>query len=580
MKKVYTKAMLGGTLLAAAMMGFATTASAQKATKVAVEETHGDPMMGGTAITTKTVSFYDSQNNLLRQATYEKDGALQKYHTYQYNDGGQLVLSFSRYWNMQSNGIYAFNAATDSTSYEYNADGKLVKKTEPYNTYTYEYDTDGHLVKQQTLYYNSYTDETTVQNTTTYSAFDANGNATKVSYESQYSDENYEGTLTYNAAGKLVEEADSAKDSDGILQLKKRKTYVYDENGTLLSTTTHIRQSVYDYDTWEITGYEVVPSDSIVYSPDGEGRVKEQDYYYDSYNKDWSASATYLVTETREFDGATAAEISVRVVADAINTNSISLTSTPDKSSVYDLYRDGVKIYRFEVGSDDMGTYKDAGVYNGDHEYFVQTVKTGDTETGMNISAIATVTDKVDLPAPTNVRGVCQNTSATTSDGYSTTTMTIAWDAPAYTDDMKFQGYNIMEAGEWGDSFYNSETPKQQETTYTFDMYGYYTQKENIYIQAVYECGVANSDTVTIAMAELPEATAIQSVRGDIATISYKAGVISLSDAANIRVFDTTGKLVAEGKNATSLSLEAATRGVYVVTIERDGHTEALKVRR
>lgn len=584
MKKLYAQTIAASLLIAAATTP--QTATAQTETRTATVEVYGDPMMGGTELSSTTVSYYGPQNLLLRQAAYDKDGNLTTYSTYEYNTAGQLTLTFSRTWGLLNNGLYGFSTPNDSTTYGYNAQGLLEVEQQPYNTYKYEYDDEGNLTKKTQYYKNTYTGELSEQNTTTYANYEAPGCPTSLVYEDLMYGDSYEGTLSYTADGKILAELDSVYDTDAATKVfKQSKHYTYDAQGQLATVVGHQRTTVYDYNTWEITGYEVVATDSLVYIADGEGRVKEETYYYDSYNKAWSKNATYNVTETRTFDPSTAASITVGNVITRINTNRISLKTIPDQTgvSVYDLYRDGVKIHRFD-SSNWSQAYSDEGLFNGKHEYFVQTVwtaATSGTETGKNISAIVATECNYPLPAPTNVHGVSQDDNYMTEYGYTTSVMTIAWDAPAYTDDMKFKGYNIMEASSWGDSFYNSVNPQQQETTYTFDMYNYYTEKENIYIQAVYEYGVANSDTVTISMADLPIATDINDVKGSVAFGGYHDGEISLTQAANIRVYDASGKIVGEAKNATSLSIANETRGrIYLVAIERDGKLEVLKVQR
>lgn len=582
MKNLYFQ--LTAAALLTAALAVPAEAGAQKATKVAVVEVYGDPMMGGTDMTMQTVSFYDSQNRLVRKAAYDQDGALSQYYTKQYNAAGQLTLDFSRTWGLQNNGLYGFFAPTDSVTYEYNADGQLAAENQTYYIYQYAYDTDGNLVKKTQLYKNTYTGETTEQNVTTYSDFVAKDCPTKMEYTDLMYGDSYVATLSYTEDGKLLAELDSCYDDGTTLVFKQSKHYTYNADGTLASYVGHQRSAVYDYDTWEITGYVIVATDSVVYTAESTTRTKEETYYYDSYNKEWSKNATYSVTETREFDGQTAPQISVAVVEGKINTNRITLTSVPDASgiSVYDLYRDGVKIHRFD-SSTAGSTYDDEGLFNGEHEYFVQTVvtaATSSTETGKNVSDVVTVKNAYQLPAPTNVHGVSYDDNYVTEYGNTTTALNIAWDAPAYTDEMQFKGYNVMQASTWGDSFYNATNPQQQETTFTFDLYNYYTEMSDIFIQAVYEYGVANSDTVTIAVADLPLATSVVSVKGNLAEVSYREGTISLSDAANVRVFDTAGRLVAEDRATTSLSLATAPKGVYIVAVERDGKLEMLKVRR
>lgn len=587
----------------AAKVKNAEASDTNKEAKHAVTEVYGSFMTGGNELQEKTISFYDSQNRLVRQGTYGKDGMLTKYFNYEYNQDGKLAKSFTRLYNIQSNGLYDLGNATDPTYYIYNSKGQLTTKyiwgAYTYSQYNYTYTEDGSLKTQEYLTGTrnmelidpekgtyEYTDTVwTRQEMYTYSDFAAKDCPQKVIYENQYSDQNYEGEMTYNADGKLLTETDYTV-SDGTKTFKKSLRNEYDENGNLTLRVRHQSQATYDDSYMTVVGYETVPVDSVIYTKEDENRTKEVTFTYDSYNKLWDQQPSYNVTETRVFDGAKYSVTGyVEKMEGKANTNIFHFTipakeqdaSEYEKAPVYvyDIYRDGLKICRYyPQAAESKAGFIDESIANGDHDYYVQTVEIKDsTEIGYNITDLATIESYTQLPAPTNVHGVSKQFTGSTSY------MTYAWDAPAYTEDMGFIGYNVMTPSSFGDGCENAETPNIKETEYTSEMFNYYTEK-TLYIQAVYALGYANSDTVTIKMDDLDDLASVQSIKTDNGTVSYLNNVITLSDAANITVSDMSGMKMAEAKKAKSLSIANLPHGAYMITTEKDGKLAVLKVRK
>lgn len=591
MRKNYTNVMMIG-MLAAAMTGSvgmyaADDTSDKTAVRVAINEVHGDPMYGGTEITERKLSFYDSNNRLLRQSAFDKDGALIKYYTYNYNAAGQLSETFSRQYNIQQNGSWGLNDPVDKTTYKYDTAGRLVEKTGDSNKYKYTYDSNGNLLTEEFLMNDWATGELTRQTLTTYSDFKAKDCPQKVKVESIYESDSYEGDIIYNAQNLFIKETDYTV-ANGNRTYKKSKRCEYDANGNLTLTVRHQSEAIWDDDYMNITGYKEVPVDSIVYTADGDNRRKEMTWTYDSYGKEWMEPTTYNVEETRTFNGSLATTGHVEKMEGKLNTNifyfnipafnhSTESVSNPD-NYVFDIYRDGIRVCRYypqDIAQ--QAGFIDAGVVNGNHDYFVQTVlvKNG-VETEYNISDLDVVENNVALPAPTNLHGVSKKVTDETSY------MTYAWDAPAYTDEMRFIGYNVMTVAEYEgapDGCENAETPNIQETQYTSEMFNYYTEK-NIYIQAVYALGVANSEPVKIKMSELPDVSSIKSMTTENGVVSYFDNTLILSEPANVTVNDMSGMKMAEAKNVKTMSLSQLPQGAYAVTIEKGGKLVIVKLKK
>ena len=561
-------------LLAGAAL--ATPAIADKAVKTVSVNTYGDYMTGGNELQSSLVSYFDASNKLVRKGEYGLDGSLLQYYTYQYNDKGQLALSFSRQVTILSNGMSGFYDATDSVTYEYDELGRLVAEIGQ-ESCKYTYDDKGNLTSKSLYTADWDTGEPVWSQTLTYSDFIAPNCPQKVSSKGQYESDTYESTLTYNSANQLLKESRYAYEyGSDTLSFQRSTTNYYDDNGLLVATVQHQIAYVYDYDTWEQIGTRIDPVDSIVYTRDGLD-TKTETYTYDSYSDDiedrWIKSVTYTVATERELDGALASGIAVEAVEGKRNTNKITVDAAKE-GYAYGLYRDGAKIATLSAA--DGLTYTDEQVQNGQHDYFVQTV--GADSLGYNVSAVASVDNYTKLPAPTNVRGIGKKNESL--EGYDGTSMYVAWDAPENAADYGFMGYNVMEHGTWYDAVFNEGLTNEQ--SIGIDMFDYYTEK-TIYVQAVYGLGVANSDTVTINIDDLPliEPSAIKgAVASAAGKLSYANGVISLDGAANISVTDMGGRKVAEAKNATSLSLGQLPGGVYVVAVECGGKLSMAKIRK
>lgn len=590
MKQTYTKLMAGSILAAAMATPVAATVykaenTGKKAVKEAVVENWGsmdggDPLLMSAApsnvgITSRLVSFYDSNNVLLRKAEINADGTLANYYTYEYNDKGQLVRSFYRRSQELTTGAMGLSDADGITTYTYDNEGRLVSQTGN-DSFKLEYDANGNISKKEVLMSDWATGELTVVQTITYSDFiakDCPKKLTSVGAEG-YADYNYVGELEYDSNNNLLKETDYTVNGD-TKTYKNYTSYKYADDGMMIEKLRHQNQAIYDQTTWEVVGYEDMPVDSVVYSRDGENRIKEESYSYNSYDDStpWSKSPAYKVTESREFDGATASVINVEKVDGKINTNKISLSSAKD-GYVYDLYRDGQKVST--LGPDNT-SFTDEGLQNGSHEYFAQAVKSGETNVGYNVSDVTVMENNVELPAATNLHGVCKN-RITEGEEVTNTTMTVAWDAPAYTEEMGFKGYNLIEKGEYADNTvnYNGILTDSQ---YTIDMFNYYTEKD-LYVQAVYKYGTAESEPVLIKMDDLGELSAISTVNSVAGKVGFYNNVITTEEAAKISVMDMSGKKVGEAVNATSFSLEQMPQGVYIVSVQLNGKLSVMKVRK
>lgn len=581
MKHNYTKMMAAALLAGTAASPLAALAdnADKKAVREAVVYNYGDMMYGGDDLQSSVVSLYNSDNKLIRKMELSPEGELKTFYTYGYNANGLLSFGYSQSYQLLFANHYGLSDPTNRTDYEYDEKGNLICETGPSQTYKYEYDADGNITKKERYEYSYWTETTSLVQTFVYSDFlphTVNCPQKCVSSSEEYGSYNYVVKMEYNDNCDLLKETQYTTDDSGAETYANSTIYNYDKAGNLISKVRHQMTDIWDYSTWTQIGSEDMPVDSVVYTQLDEYREKQESYTYDSYSEGgepWAKSPAFSITECRELDGSLVADLKVEKLADKINANKVTLELPADMPGdyVFDLYCDGVKKATL---TKDVNVYVDEDQINGSHEYFAQTVTKSEDGVGMNVSNIATVENHVDLPAPTNVRGIDKGT---TDEEYPTTCMTIAWDAPKDVDGLTFMGYNVVEANDYYDNQDNDDL--LSDTKYTVNMYNYYTEK-NIYVQAVYLYGTANSDTVLIKMDDLPDATSIEGVNTVAGKVAYANNTVTTAKAAKISVMDASGKKVGEADNATSLSLDAMPSGIYVVSVQCDGKLSIVKVRK
>lgn len=574
----------------------------------AVEERYGSAMGDADGVTQKTVFFYDKNYNLVRKATYGRnyasaqggaltdDWQLSYYYTYDYNDKGQLALTFKRQWGLYDGADYGFSTANDSTSYEYNEDGTLAKETESAFVTTYTYDESGNLTssEKRRIYKGTVSDKYLQK--LTYSDFVAKNCPAHIKSESEQSGDAtnlvYEADLTYNEKGKLLTQenytmTESTDPETGapvdVKKVVKKVINTYFDNGML--------KSVVNYSNPYAEGGELIPTDSTVYTPleNDENRMREDVYIYDSWNEAWGANSYYLVHNYKTFDASTSTEIAVEEVADKINSNKVTV-SFPNQelllgSYTFDLYRDGVCIKRLnfsdetlEIDATNMTVaYTDADLKNAEHDYFVQSVsldELGSDTDSLNVSNVAKITNNVNLPAPQNLRADHKY-----QDESGNNLVTMKWDAPDFTEhsaeELGFERYNVM-IGTRARTADNSTTDGQA-TEWDVNFYTFYTTQV-VSVQAVYKYGKATTEQLTVNLEEV--SVGISQLNGSDLKASFNNGALSLSAPANIAVFNAAGQNVAKAAASTGISLSNLPKGVYVITIEQNGKVNAVKVTR
>ena len=547
---------------------------------VKVVETYGDHMGERTGVMThKTISLYDGNNRLQREATYgysyTSEWEIEYFKTYTYNEEGLLSTTSSEKYGIYDGTDLAFMVNNDTVSYKYDEAGRLIEKTMQADGYSmvYEYDAEGHLVKEIKLlpdYYNQYEGDYYAMNTYTYSAFNEFGLPDSVYYTALYDPATY-GIYTYDAKGrKIAHQAWTA--SDDVLTTDE--TWTYNDNESNDTVMVYWSHSFY-------YGFDMGESRTVyTYDNGNTNRTKEQAQTL--ANGVWVNEATYTITELSEMNPDAVATLAVSPLDGGMNSVALEL-SLPDVAVTgtiaFDVYRHGMLLTRLNMTDAENGklTYNDVDVKNGTYDYYVQTVLVNElleTEEALNISNVVTYTFDTQLPAVqeiwcTSVREESGIWYATIEWMIPTFIVPTALDYPTF-ETYGFQRYNVMlENMKAAD---NNEADGQ---ALTWEVNCGSTGIVNLYIQTVYTYGKANSEMISIDC----KALGIETTEAAAVAVTVNNGVVATAAPAKLTAYNVQGAVVAEAACATTLDLHTLPAGIYLVTVEADGVVKTVKVR-
>ncbi len=552
-------------------------------------EKWGDVMGTAKGISTKEVSYYNSNNLLVSDVNYGADYETgdfipSKFYVYVYNDKKQLVKKYSQQYGLYDGEDLAYKASNDTVYYTYNEAGKLICElnTQSRDSIIYEYDADGNKIRYARYmpdYYGTVNNGNPyIMNEETYSDFVAPDCPTKIVGDGKYESYKFTVDVAYDDKNNVI----SKKEYD-VNGTPTQNEYWEYENGLMSLYTKYTVKSVKG-ENGEDT-YEEVPSTRTEYTLESDEpmRIKEQTYSYNKNDSTWGANIYYYVTEYYKPDSTTAPTLKVEKVADKLNTVKLTFNATTIKgvdNVAYDIMRHGIKIARLTADKavDGTLTYTDETVKNGDYEYFVQPVdadadKSGDDALfsygyGMNTSDLVKANIYTELPVATNIHG----TAVEYVDGQCFVTLT--WDEPANKEDYMFMKYNVFLKG-----MKLQDNQDEELTTNSYKLaigWGDESMEiaRDVYIQSVYAIGKANSDTVTIT--NKINTTAIDAVStGD--GFEYSNGIVTISDGAAMDVYTVNGTVIATGRK-NSIDLTNYPEGVYVVRVNNNGVSTIHKV--
>lgn len=402
---------------------------------------YGAMLDGGYSTTPTGVvrSFYDVNNRLVR--TVEADIMLadsegtpevevpgqvipKLYTSYEYDSEGRLQKVRTRKYGIYSAFDRAWTDFVDAEVYEYDENGKLVKKTDA--TYITTYKWEGDNMVEETAYY---TKDNNWSSTIKYTAF-AEGKV-NLPVAALFSDK-WKNTRVYEYAydesGNQVlfneyKVVNAEKDENGVL--------VKGDKGDLYSTTTWTyvdgvlteRQKGY----WNSGQGSVDPDSKVTYSVNGDTTTVST-FRYSKGN--WGVFGGDRKWVSGVIDGATSAtDVKVTELEGAINTVVITAKAPVNATAEgWNVYRNGMLIGEADY-ADGVLTYTDSLVDNGSWEYFVQ-------QADNNISEVVTKELNTTL-APVEGVKLLKNSLSQKGD-YE---LILTWATP--NTELEILGYNV-----------------------------------------------------------------------------------------------------------------------------------------
>ncbi len=480
---------------------------------------------------------------------------------------------FDRYWQK-----YSPNTFSQET---YDKDGVLIQS---FDTYTgdsafYHYE-DGNLLEKINFYYTTGALNNRKKSVEKYSNFvEGKKNCPQlITISSRYSASATVAEASYNERGQIIEKITykavvGNADKDGLYESavkgdpKQKEQWTYNENGDMLE---HL--------TLKYKNGEYVNANRTAYTINGM-RTKEVSYFWDRTEQGemkWMTNGTWKETEKSTFI-ATSALKNLTVTQSADDVKQFILHADVPEVNIdyrYDVYRDGAYVGQMlpnaEVGKME---YIDNDVYNGLHDWFVQTVSTTD-ETGLNISE-ATEIDVFTALNPVTVARIASNV-IDVEDGYNV--VTFEWDAPE-TPGALLKGYNfyanVVNINRASPQNTALLTERTYEMKWQADRINNTNNVKDYYVEAVYDLGKVKSEKFEV---ELPIMTGIDDVAAASATLSLDNKVLTVRGAkCNIVVYAANGSQVA-ATNAAILDLSACAPGVYMVVVKANGTSNTIKI--
>lgn len=506
---------------------------------------YGAMLDGGYSVTPTGVvrSYYDVNNRLVRkieadimladsEGTVEVEVPGQEipklYSIYEYDENGVLQKVRTRKYGTYSAFDRAWADFVDAEVYEYDAEGRLVKRTD--GTYVTTYVWEGENLTEEIAHY---TKDGKWSNTIKYTAF-AEGKS-NVPVSALFSDK-WKNTrvyeYAYDEAGNKVKfceykVANPETDENGVL-VKGDKGVLYQQtdwtyvDGILTQELNAAWNSgKEDFDTLSKVSYALSGDTTIISSF--------------LYNKGkWNVYGGPKKSVSGMVDSATSATgLTVTNVKDALNTLLIT-AKVPENATDegWKVYRNGMCVGEATL-TDGVLSYQDSLVANGTWDYFVQ-------QADGNTSEVVETTLATELAS---VQGVAYRKNSLNGDGEYE--VIFAWAKPNTT--MEVLGYNV-----YADilDYETNPTPENgmvliplSEAFDTLKWMSTETQMEHdIYVETVYRIGKARSAAIPVKLQEQEHPLRTKVVM----TVGDAMGYFGDNDAtkAEVSYYDASNKLV------------------------------------
>lgn len=532
-----------------------------------------------------------------------------------FDENGNIVAKNTYQWGPYDFLDYTFKKTPNCETYEYNEAGQLVSDTTSVYYHEYTYNEDGTLATLNT--YNKFTKK--LSQSIQYVAYDKKGNVVSYVSDGNWDSQKYNADIEYDENGNKVEEFQYQVVDDPNMQGSTKN------KSKQLETWKYVDNCLAEYQRFRFDDNgESVPEFKTVYEPVVEGDyndvyARDSSYFDNGKNSKWMGESTYsryTYVDFTDMEKDTYMELTAEVDAKAYNTVNLKF-SMPQLGTIQDckfvIYRDCTPIDTlsfddFVANADPetgLCTYQDKLLKNGTYDYFIQPLFTAYSDDMMAAD--------VDEPGIDDggVVGPEENPEAQWIGYYSTTPVqvTVYTELPAVTD-LALTGGKIVTSGSIANlqkTYYAGLSWKNPEniTDYGFKKNSVYLGMEEqslaeitkadstnatvelafeedteAYVVTSYALGYAISDTITVKIKDIEDATGVEGVTVDGAVKATFAGnTITLSDNATVSVFAANGQKVYEENNVTSVSLNNLPAAAYIVCVEKNGNVNAYKYR-
>ena len=518
--------------------------------------------------------YYDTDGKLLRKMIYGKllgtdpddpdgiygagDWIPMTYTAYDYNEKGQLVNTRERQYGVFSGYNKAWNEFEETGAFTYYEDGRIKEDTTTNRVYHYAYDGDN-LVKETYAnsrnviiyhkYYSSFVEG--LKNCPQYAfANSPSGlNTNDRIYEYSYDEA---GRMDTCRAYKYLAGSEVKDDEGNVINAEKgtpdyEEVWTYD-NGILVK---------YEKNTWKSAKNAYEGSTRIEYTMTPMG-TKAVTWRYSVGI--WAKGGTPQVTWEVPFDGVAATDLTVTDVEGKVNT--VLLTAKKPAgalaSTVWNVFRNGVKIGQAtSAGRTDI-TFEDANVTNGYWDYFIQ-AEDAHGPVGVSVSNVVEKLIYTELPAVTDIK-VVSNQYNEVQD-YE---LVLDWEAPV--TDLPIKGYNMfvdVKEITKNPSPVNGLRPFE-ETTYTYTAANDVNPNKTFMVETVYNIGKVKSEAIAVVLqkADAIEETAI----ADLLMLMGRTLVVN-GEYTALELYTVGGVKVAGYNQLSRIDLAALASGVYMVRV-------------
>lgn len=532
-----------------------------------------------------------------------------------FDENGNIVAKNTYQWGPYDFLDYTFKKTPNCETYEYNEAGQLVSDTTSVYYHEYTYNENGTLATLNT--YNKFTKK--LSQSIQYVAYDEKGNVVSYVSDGNWDSQKYNADIEYDENGNKVEEYQYQVVDDPNMSGSTRN------KSKQLESWKYVDNCLAEYQRFRYDDKgDAVPEFKTVYEPVVEGDyndvyARDSSYFDNGKNSKWMGESTYsryTYVDFTDMEEATYMKLTAEVDAKAYNTVNLQF-SMPQLGGVQDckfvIYRDCTPIDTlsfddFVANADPetgLCTYQDKLLKNGTYDYFIQPLFTAYSDDMMAAD--------VDEPGIDDggVVGPEENPEAQWIGYYSTTPVqvTVYTELPAVTD-LALTGGKIVTSGSIANlqkTYYAGLSWKNPEniTDYGFKKNSVYLGMEEqslaeitkadstnatvelafeedteAYVVTSYALGYAISDTITVKIKDIEDATGVEGVTVDGAVKATFAGnTITLSDNATVSVFAANGQKVYEENNVTSVSLNNLPAAAYIVCVEKNGNVNAYKYR-